>query len=86
MFIEWLERMMWGFLFALVAVLVLLTLWLIGLVWYIIYQSIQSLAIIILIVGVGIPLGTLLYTIYDNWSYVSTLFEEKKRKWENRNV
>lgn len=86
MFKEWLERMMWGFLFALVAVLVLLTLWLIGLIWYIIYQSIQPLAIIILIVGVGIPLGTLIYTIYDNWSYVNTLFEEKKRKWENRNV
>lgn len=86
MFKEWLERMVWGFLLALVTILILVTLWLIGLVWYIIYQAIRPLAIIILLIGVGIPLGTFLYTIYDNWSYVSALFEEKKRKWENRNV
>lgn len=86
MFKEWLERMAVGFLFVLIAFLVFLTLALLGLLWYAIYEASKLLGISILLVFVGVPLITFIYTVYDNWSYVCDCFEEKKRKWENRNV
>lgn len=86
MFKEWLERMAIGFLFVLIAILVLATATLIGFVWYIIYDASKLLGTGILVVVIGVPLITFIYTVYDNWSYVCDCFEEKKRKWENRNV
>jgi hypothetical protein len=54
--------------------------------WYLIYEASKLLGISILIVVLGVPLITFIYTVYDNWSDICYSFEEKKRKWENRNV
>lgn len=86
MFKEWLERMAIGFLFVLIAALILSAAALIGFLWYAIYEVAKPLGIGILIVVIGVPLISFIYTVYDNWSYVCNCFEEKKRKWENRNV
>jgi uncharacterized membrane protein YkgB len=86
MFKEWLERMAIGFLFVLIAIIILLILVLFGLLWYVIYEAAKPLGIGILIVVIGVPLISFIYTVYDNWSYICLRFEEKKRKWENRNV
>jgi uncharacterized membrane protein YkgB len=86
MFKEWLERMAIGFLFILVMIVILLTLALFGTLWYLIYEASKLLGISILIVVLGVPLITFIYTVYDNWSYVCSCFEEKMEKWGKKDV
>lgn len=86
MFKEWLERMAIGFLFVLIVILILATATLIGFVWYVIYDASKLLGTGILLVAIGVPLITFIYTVYDNWSYVCSCFEEKMEKWGKKDV
>lgn len=83
MFWEWLERTFVVFIAILFIVAVVAAIIAIGALWLILYETIAWVAILVLIVGVGIPIVTLIYTIYDNWFLVTEFFENLKEKWDN---
>lgn len=86
MFKEWLENMLYAFLWVLIIVLIAATVGLIGTLWWVIYMAFKPLGIIILLIVIGVPLGSLIITLRDNWSYVSKCFEEKMEKWGKKDV
>ena len=86
MFKEWLENMLYAFLWVLIIVLIAATVGLIGTLWWVIYMAFKPLGIIILLIVIGVPLGSFIITLRDNWSYVSKCFEEKMEKWSKKNV
>ena len=86
MFQEWLENMLYAFLWVLIIVLVAATIGLIGTLWWLIYMAFKPLGIIILLIVIGVPLGSLIVTLRNNWSYVSKCFEEKMKKWGKKDV
>lgn len=86
MFKEWLENMLYAFLWVLIIVLIAATVGLIGTLWWLIYMAFKPLGIIILLIVIGVPLGSFIITLRDNWSYVSKCFEEKMEKWSKKNV
>lgn len=80
MFWEWLERTLYiimGLLFfvAVVAIVIMA-----GALWLLLYKAIAWLAILVL---VGAPIASLIYTLYDNWFLVTEFFENLKEKWDN---
>lgn len=83
MFWEWLERTFVVFIEILFIVAVVAAIIAIGALWLILYETIAWVAILVLIVGVGVPIVTLIYTIYDNWFLVTEFFENLKEKWDN---
>lgn len=83
MFWEWLERTLLGivaifFFIAIIAVVIAM-----GALWLLLYQAVAWFAILLLIIFIGVPIVTLIYTIYDNWFLVTEFFESLKEKWEN---
>jgi ABC-type proline/glycine betaine transport system permease subunit len=86
MFKEWLENMLYSFLWVLILVLVAATIGLIVSLWCLIYTVFKPLAIVILLIVIGVPLVALFITLRDNWSYVSRCFEEKMKKWSKKDV
>ena len=86
MFKEWLENMLYSFLWVLILVLVAATIGLIVSLWLLIYTVFKPLAVIVLLIAIGVPLVSLIITLRDNWSYVSRCFEEKKKKWSKKDV
>lgn len=86
MFKEWLENMLYASLWVLIVILVIVTIGLVGTIWWIIYMAFKPLAIIILLIGIGVPLGSLIITLRNHWSYVSKCFEEKMEKWGKKDV
>lgn len=86
MFQEWLENMLYAFLWVLIIVLVAATIGLIGTIWWLIYMAFKPLGIIILLIVIVVPLVSLIITLRDNWSYVSKCFEEKMEKWGKKDV
>lgn len=86
MFKEWLENMLYAFLWVLIIVLIAAAAGLIGTLWWLIYMAFKPLGIIILLIVIGVPLGSFITTLRDNWSYVSKCFEEKMEKWGKKNV
>lgn len=86
MFKEWLENMLYAFLWVLIIVLIAAAAGLIGTLWWLIYMAFKPLGIIILLIVIGVPLGSFIITLRDNWSYVSKCFEEKMEKWGKKNV
>lgn len=86
MFKEWLENMLYAFLWVLILVLVAATIGLVATIWWLIYMAFKPFAIIILLICIGVPLGSLIITLRDNWSYVSRCFEEKMKKWGKKDV
>ena len=86
MFKEWLENMLYVLLWVLIIVLIAATVGLVVTIWWLIYMAFKPLGIIILFLGIGVPIGSLIITLRDNWSYVSKCFEEKMEKWSKKNV
>ena len=86
MFKEWLDNMLYAFLWVLIIVLIAAAAGLIGILWWLIYMAFKPLGIIILLIVIGVPLGSLIITLRDNWSYVSKCFEEKMEKWGKKDV
>ena len=83
MFWEWLERTLLGilaifFFIAVVAIVIVM-----GALWLMLYKAIAGLAILLLVIFIGVPIATLIYTIYDNWFLVTEFFENLKEKWDN---
>lgn len=81
MFKEWLERMFDVFLVIIIIGGCLLLLSMFIWLWAILFVVLKWLAITILIIAVAVPLGTLIYTIYDNWFIISDYIEDIKEKW-----
>lgn len=77
---EWLDITLKVFLTALFVIAGLLVFVLFGLLWYMISKVSMVVAIILLVLFVGIPLGTFIYTIYKNRHAVADYFEELKYK------
>lgn len=78
---EWLERMLDVFLIVLAVAGGLLALSVLIFLWIMLFTFLKWLAIVILIVVLAVPLGTLIYTIYDNWFFISDYIEDIKEKW-----
>jgi len=81
MFEEWLERMFNVCLIVLIIIGGLLALSVLTLLWIMLFTFLKWVAITILIIVLAIPLGTLIYTIYDNWFIISDYLEDIKEKW-----
>lgn len=81
MFKEWLERMFDVFLVIIIIGGCLLLLSMFIWLWAILFVALKWLAIVILIIALAVPLGTLIYTIYDNWFIISDYLEDIKEKW-----
>lgn len=83
MFWEWLERTFYGIVAIFFIIAVVVAIIAVGALWLILYQVVAWLAILVLIIFVGVPIVTLIYTIYDNWFLVTEFFESLKEKWDN---
>lgn len=81
MFKEWLERMFDVFLVILIIIGGLLAFSVLMFLWIMLFTFLKWLAIVILIIVLAVPLGTLIYTIYDNWFIISDYIEDIKEKW-----
>lgn len=81
MFKEWLERMFDVFLVILIIIGGLLAFSALMFLWIMLFTFLKWLAIAILIIVLAVPLGTLIYTIYDNWFIISDYIEDIKEKW-----
>lgn len=80
MFWEWLERTLYGIVAILFLIMVVAVIIAIGALWLLLYKVVAGLAIFMLIIFVGIPIVTLIYTIYDNWFLVTEFFENLRDK------
>lgn len=83
MFWEWLERtlfiiMIIVFFIAAVAIVILA-----GALWLLLYKAMAWFAILVLVILVGAPIASFIYTLYDNWFLVTEFFEELKEKWDD---
>ena len=67
MFWEWLERTLFGVAAVLLFILIVAVVILMGALWILLYKAVAWLAILALVIFIGIPVVTLIYTIYDNW-------------------
>ena len=83
MFWEWLERTLFGFVAILFIAVIIVAVIAIGALWLLLYEVIAWVAILVLIIAIGVPIVTLIYTIYDNWFLVTEFFEDLKEKWDN---
>ncbi len=83
MFWEWLERTLFGFLAILFVAVIIVAVIAIGALWLLLYEAIAWVAILVLVIAIGVPIVTLIYTIYDNWFLVTEFFESLKEKWDN---
>lgn len=83
MFWEWLERTLFGIMAILFFIAVVAIVILAGALWLLLYKTIAWLAILTLVLFVGIPIATFIYTLYDNWFLVTEFFEELKEKWDD---
>lgn len=80
MFWEWLERTLFGimimiFFIAAVAVVIMA-----GALWLLLYKAIAWFAILILIIFIGAPIVSLIYTLYDNWFLITEFFKDLRDK------
>lgn len=80
MFWEWLERTLIGivtmiFFIAAVAVVIM-----VGALWLLLYKAIAWFAILILIIFIGAPIVSLIYTLYDNWFLITEFFKDLRNK------
>lgn len=78
---EWFERMVDVFLIVLAVAGGLLAFSVLMFLWIMLFTFLKWLAIAILIIVLAVPLGTLIYTIYDNWFIISDYIEDIKEKW-----
>lgn len=83
MFWEWLERTLFGFVAILLFIAVAAVVIAMGALWLLLYEAVAWLAILVLVIFIGVPLVTLIYTLYDNWFLVTEFFENLKDKWDN---
>lgn len=83
MFWEWLERTLYGIVAILCFIMVVVAVIAIGALWLLLYKAITWLAILMLIIFIGVPIVTLIYTIYDNWFLITKFFKNLKEKWDN---
>lgn len=83
MFWEWLERTLYIIMALLFFVAVVAIVLMVGTLWLLLYKAIAWLAILVLVVLVGAPIASLIYTLYDNWFLVTEFFENLKEKWDN---
>ena len=81
MFKEWLERMFDVCLIVLMVIGGLLAFVVLMFLWIMLFTFLKWVAITIFIIVLAIPLGTLIYTIYDNWFIISDYIEDIKEKW-----
>lgn len=82
MFWEWLERTLFGIAAILLFIMIVVAVLLIGALWLLLYKAIAWLAILALVIFIGIPIVTLIYTIYDNWFSVTEFFENLRDKFK----
>ena len=71
MFWEWLERTLFGIAAVLLFILIVAVVILMGALWILLYKAAAWLAILALVIFIGIPVVTLIYTIYDNWFLIT---------------
>lgn len=83
MFWEWLERTLFGIVAIFFVIAIVVAVIAMGALWLILYETIAWLAILALVVFVGVPIVTFIYTIYENWFLVTEFFENLKEKWDN---
>jgi NADH:ubiquinone oxidoreductase subunit 3 (subunit A) len=83
MFWEWLERTLFGIAAILFFIVVVAVVFLMGALWLLLYEAVAWLAILALVVFVGVPIATFIYTIYENWFLVTEFFENLKEKWDS---
>lgn len=80
MFWEWLERTLFGIAAVLLFILIVAVVILMGALWILLYKAVAWLAILALVIFIGIPVVTLIYTIYDNWFSITQFFDDLKNK------
>lgn len=80
MFWEWLERTLFGIAAVLLFILIVAVVILMGALWILLYKAVAWLAILALVIFIGIPVVTLIYTIYDNWFLITQFFDDLKNK------
>lgn len=80
MFWEWLERTLYGIVAVLLFIMVIAVITLIGALWLLLYKAVAWFAILVLVIFIGIPIITLIYTIYDNWFLVTEFFKKLRNK------
>ena len=80
MFWEWLERTLFGIAAVLLFILIVAVVILMGALWILLYKAVAWLAILVLVIFIGIPVVTLIYTIYDNWFLITQFFDDLKNK------
>jgi uncharacterized membrane protein len=80
MFWEWLERTLYGIVAVLLFIVVIAVIILIGALWLLLYKAVAWFAILVLAIFTGIPIITLIYTIYDNWFLVTEFFKNLRNK------
>ena len=71
MFWEWLERTLFGIAAVLLFILIVAVVILMGALWILLYKAVAWLAILVLVIFIGVPVVTLIYTIYDNWFLIT---------------
>ena len=75
---EWLERTLFGIAAVLLFILIVAVVILMGALWILLYKAVAWLAILALVIFIGIPVVTLIYTIYDNWFSITQFFDDLK--------
>ena len=80
MFWEWLERTLFGIAAVLLFILIVAVVILMGALWILLYKAVAWLAILALVIFIGIPVVSLIYTIYDNWFSITQFFDDLKNK------
>lgn len=83
MFWEWLERTFIGIFVILFFIMIVAVMLVMGALWLLLYKTVAWCAIFLLVIFIGVPIVTFIYTIYDNWFLVTEFFENLKEKWDN---
>lgn len=83
MFWEWLERTLFGIAALFFFIAIVAAIFVMGALWLLLYKAVAWVAILVLVIFIGVPIVTLIYTIYDNWFLVTEFFENLKEKWDN---
>lgn len=80
MFWEWLERTLIGIVIMIFFIAVVALVIMVGALWLLLYKAIAWFAILILIIFIGAPIVSLIYTLYDNWFLVTEFFKDLRDK------
>jgi hypothetical protein len=80
MFWEWLERTLFGIMIMIFFIAAVAVVIMVGALWLLLYKAIAWFAILILIIFIGAPIVSLIYTLYDNWFLITEFFKDLRNK------